>query len=78
MWSITAIDIESTLRKVCVKVMHDSFVSPDARLRRKRGLVKLGQIFSAKAEEHMSGDVDQILSEVLHCITIGVMLHASL
>jgi crotonobetainyl-CoA:carnitine CoA-transferase CaiB-like acyl-CoA transferase len=35
MWYMTAIDIESTLRKVCTKVTHDTYVTPAVRQSRK-------------------------------------------
>jgi hypothetical protein len=63
---MTSIDIESTLQKVCTKVTHDNFVSAEARLARKRGLIRLGEIFSEKAQEHLpKGGIEEVLNEVL-------------
>jgi hypothetical protein len=65
MWSITSIDIESTLQKVCTKVTHDNFVSAEARDSRKRALVRLGEIFCVRAEEQMpKGGIEEVLSLV--------------
>lgn len=65
MWSITSIDIESTLQRVCTKVTHDNFVSAEARGARKRALVRLGEIFCQRAEEHMpKGGIEEVLSQV--------------
>jgi len=65
MWYITSIDIESTLRKVCVKVTHDNFITPEARMRRKHGLIRLGQIFSRRGAEHMGkGGIEEILNQM--------------
>jgi hypothetical protein len=44
---INALDIESTLRKVCKQVCSEESVVEDARVGRCVGLVKLGEIFQA-------------------------------
>lgn len=68
LWSITSIDIESTLQRVCTKVTHDNFVSPEARVARKRGLIRLGEIFTQQAQEHLpKGGIEEVLSEVCSC-----------
>jgi hypothetical protein len=62
---MTSIDIESTLQRVCTKVTHDNFVSAEARLARKRGLIRLGEIFSERAQEHLpKGGIEEVLNEV--------------
>jgi hypothetical protein len=45
MWYLTSVDIETTLRKVIVKVTHDNYITPQQRDLRKRALVKLGKIY---------------------------------
>ncbi|KAI9342947.1 X-domain of DnaJ-containing-domain-containing protein [Obelidium mucronatum] len=45
MWNITVIDVESTLRKVCFKVLKDSSVSKEERVKRAEGLLIMGHIF---------------------------------
>lgn len=65
MWSLTTIDIESTLQKVCTKVTHDNSVSPESRLLRKRGLVRLGEIYYQKGQETIpKGGIEDILVQV--------------
>jgi hypothetical protein len=77
LWSMTSIDIESTLQRVCTKVTHDNFVSADARLARKRGLIRLGEIFTQRAQEHLpKGGIEEVLSEV-HC-RLSALSHPSL
>lgn len=62
MWSLTTIDIESTLQKVCTKVTHDNSISPESRLLRKRGLVRLGEIYYQKGQETIpKGGIEDIL-----------------
>lgn len=64
MWYMTAIDIESTLRKVCTKVTHDTFVPPDVRKKRKKALLLLGKIFCDRAAEHGSSGIDEVLNNL--------------
>lgn len=65
MWSLTTIDIESTLQKVCTKVTHDNSVSAEARLARKRGLVLLGEIYCQKGQENIpKGGIEDVLVQV--------------
>ncbi|KAJ3027508.1 UNVERIFIED_CONTAM: hypothetical protein HDU68_003696 [Siphonaria sp. JEL0065] len=45
MWNITVLDVESTLRKVCFKVLKDSSVSKEERVKRAEGLLIMGQVF---------------------------------
>lgn len=64
MWYMTAIDIESTLRKVCTKVTHDTFVEPEVRKKRKKALLLLGKIFCDRAAEHGCSGIDEVLSNL--------------
>jgi hypothetical protein len=64
MWYMTAIDIETTLRKVCTKVTHDTFVVPEIRKKRKKALLLLGKIFCDRAAEHGSTGIDDILNNL--------------
>lgn len=64
MWYMTAIDIESTLRKACTKVTHDTFVEPDVRKKRKKALLLLGKIFCDRAAEHGSTGIDEVLNNL--------------
>lgn len=64
MWYMTAIDIESTLRKVCTKVTHDTFVEPEIRKKRKKALLLLGKIFCDRAAEHGCSGIDEVLSNL--------------
>lgn len=45
LWNASALDIESTLRHVCDKVLHDFSVGAQKRYRRGQGLAVLGKIF---------------------------------
>ena len=64
MWYMTAIDIESTLRKACTKVTHDTFVTPEVRKKRKKALLLLGKIFCDRAAEHGSTGIDEVLNNL--------------
>ena len=65
MWYLTSVDIETTLRKVCVKVTHDTYLTPELRNRRKEALVRLGKLYIKRGAEHMgSGGVEEILNQV--------------
>lgn len=64
MWYMTVIDIESTLRKACTKVTHDTFVEPAIRQKRKKALLLLGKIFCDRAAEHGSTGIDDLLNQL--------------
>ena len=67
MWSLTTIEIESTLQKVCTKVTHDNSVSAESRLLRKRGLIRLGEIYCQRGQEHTpKGGIEEVLLEVFY------------
>ena len=46
MWHFTQLDIESTLARVCRRVLRDKAVSDSHRMQRARGLAVLGEEFS--------------------------------
>lgn len=60
MWAANALDIDSTLRRVCRKVLTDSTVSKAHRRRRAEGLLELGRIF--RAARGSSENVTEALS----------------
>jgi ribosomal protein L12E/L44/L45/RPP1/RPP2 len=64
MWYMTAIDIESTLKKVCTKVTHDTYVDADVRKKRKKALLQLGKIFCDRAAEHGCSGIDEVLNNL--------------
>ncbi|KAJ3119264.1 hypothetical protein HK100_000394 [Physocladia obscura] len=55
MWNITVLDVESTLRKVCFKVLKDSSVSREERNARAEGLLIMGQIFQQYSVSFTAG-----------------------
>ncbi|KAI8612476.1 X-domain of DnaJ-containing-domain-containing protein [Chytriomyces sp. MP71] len=65
MWNITVLDVESTLRKVCFKVLKDSSVSSDERTKRAEGMLMMGQVFSKKAIPFSAGltEVTQMMKQ---------------
>ncbi len=56
-WYISVVDVESTLRHVCKKVLTDTSLARDARKRRALALKRLGEIFlEAVSEENKNAD----------------------
>ncbi|KAJ3078677.1 hypothetical protein HDU99_000438 [Rhizoclosmatium hyalinum] len=55
MWNITVLDVESTLRKVCFKVLKDSSVSKEDRVKRAEALLLMGQCFQQHAKQFTEG-----------------------
>ncbi|KAJ3073745.1 hypothetical protein HDU98_000808 [Podochytrium sp. JEL0797] len=49
MWNITVLDVESTLRNVCFKVLKDSSVTKEERIQRAEGLLIMGNMFQQKS-----------------------------
>ena len=45
MWRVSMLDIESTLRHACNKVLSDQSVDKSLRKNRARGLVVMGRVF---------------------------------
>ncbi|KAI8833960.1 X-domain of DnaJ-containing-domain-containing protein [Chytriomyces cf. hyalinus JEL632] len=55
MWNITVLDVESTLRKVCFKVLKDSSVSSEIRSQRAEGMRMMGQVFHTHSKPFADG-----------------------
>lgn len=55
LWNYTVVDVEATLRSVCVKVLKDSSVPFEDRVKRAEGLLLLGEIFKAHASTEEAG-----------------------
>lgn len=47
LWKISVLDIESTVRNACHKLLHDKSVDPTEINRRARALVAVGELFTA-------------------------------
>ena len=56
LWNASALDIESTLRHVCDKVLHDFSVSKPKRGKRGEALAVLGKIFQEVKAPEGTGD----------------------
>eukprot|EP00635_Sarcinochrysidales_sp_CCMP3193_P013881 CAMPEP_0118905434 /NCGR_PEP_ID=MMETSP1166-20130328/9441_1 /TAXON_ID=1104430 /ORGANISM="Chrysoreinhardia sp, Strain CCMP3193" /LENGTH=601 /DNA_ID=CAMNT_0006844705 /DNA_START=68 /DNA_END=1873 /DNA_ORIENTATION=+ len=52
MWRITVVDVESTLRSACHKLLYDHAVDLDARLRRAKALIIVGKAFAKRKNSH--------------------------
>jgi len=67
LWNVSALDIETTLRAVCDKVLHDKSVKKDVRRKRCEALSVLGKVFqTTEADEaHQNEDVGQSLENAL-------------
>ena len=67
LWSVSALDIESTLRSVCDKVCHDKSVKKLVRKKRCEALSVLGKIFqTTEADEvHKNVDINQQLESAM-------------
>lgn len=52
MWRISVVDIESTLRSACHKVLYDNGVDFKQRMQRARNLVVLGEAFLTRKNTH--------------------------
>ena len=56
-WHISVIDVESTLRTVCKKVLSDTSVPKEARLKRAAAMRRCGEIFlAAESPESVGAD----------------------
>jgi hypothetical protein len=60
MWQITRLDIESTLAKVCRRVLHDHAVDENFRKMRARALVALGEEFKKSGVSSSTGIGDLV------------------
>mmetsp|Transcript_20468 Transcript_20468/g.24804 ORF Transcript_20468/g.24804 Transcript_20468/m.24804 type:complete len:144 (-) Transcript_20468:187-618(-) len=66
-WNYSVLDVESTLRHVCQKVLFDNSVSVEARAKRAEGLYVMGKIFKEKgksAKEGLSAFKDQFRAQI--------------
>ena len=70
-WNASALDIESTIRKVCDKVLHDFAVSKEVRGRRARGLEVLGKIFQEVKAPEGKGDRMRDVEEAMRKAFMG-------
>lgn len=63
LWSFTVVDVESTLRSVCTKVLKDSSVPFEDRVKRGEGLLLMGQIFqqSGVSAETGLGELERMM-----------------
>ena len=66
MWRVSMLDIESTLRHACNKVLSDQSVDKDARKARAKGLVLMGRVFQAygSADALKTTDFSQHMQQV--------------
>ena len=56
MWRLTVVDVETTLRAACHKVLNDHGASREARVARARGLAIAGRVFrDASAASEYAG-----------------------
>ena len=66
LWSTTSVDIESTLRHVCSKVLHDASVLPTRRAGRAKALLYLGKTFQeTKSTDPKAKDAAAVLEDAL-------------
>ena len=67
LWNISVVDIESTLRSVCRKVLKDGSVSPDSRMLRAKGLLVMGSYFlelSTSSEDGLNEFTGKLVNEM--------------
>jgi len=69
-WYISIIDIESTLKNVCRRLLRDKAVDKEARIRRATALEKLGNMYTEV--ELPKGQKDQGLMEFKQKLGVGV------
>jgi hypothetical protein len=55
LWNITVVDVEYTIQTVCGKVLKDSSITKDERIKRAEGLLIMGEIFLAHANTAENG-----------------------
>jgi len=64
-WHMSVIDVESTLRHVCRKVLSDTSVSLEARRKRAAGMKRVGQLFLEAVSPENAGDEKKTFREQL-------------
>lgn len=67
LWRANVQDIESTLRKVCHKVLNDRSVSPEQRIERGKALMILGIVFTEAGVDQKEG-----IASITDKITQGI------
>ena len=67
MWRVSLLDIESTLRHVCNKVLADKSTDKEGRKNRARGLVVLGRVF----QMYGSADALKTIDFAKHVESVG-------
>ncbi|KAJ3255558.1 hypothetical protein HK103_006194 [Boothiomyces macroporosus] len=55
LWSFTVLDVESTLRSVCIKIFKDSSIPIEDRVKRAEGLLIVAQIFKKYSQSETTG-----------------------
>merc|ERR1712194_1006766 len=55
LWNVTVLDVEYTLRHVCIKILKDVSVSDVARNRRTKALLELGEVFCSHGRTTQAG-----------------------
>ena len=50
LWNYTVVDVEGTLRSVCLKVLKDASVPFDERVKRAEGLLVMAEVFQSSAQ----------------------------
>ena len=55
LWNITVIDVESTLRQVCFKLLNDTSVPKGDRIKRAHALLMVGEIFESFGNSQENG-----------------------
>ena len=69
LWNTTALDIESTLRAVCFKVLHDASANRETRALRAEGLAARGRAF--QRAEDPGGDPMAAVEEAMRSVFTG-------
>lgn len=73
-WRVSVLDIESTLSRVCDKVLLDAGVSPAQRKRRALALQCLGHVFSAHGapDDHIdfAAQLQRAIRQVAECASV--------
>lgn len=55
LWNYTVLDVEATVRSVCMKVFKDSSISLEDRQMRAKALILLAEVFKAKSQTVEAG-----------------------
>lgn len=71
MWRLSVVDIESTLRSACHKVLYDHSVDVSERLKRAQAMRIVGEVF--KAEKSQKGTWQEQMMEQMASGAFGDM-----